>query len=215
MTAAFGILRESRGPRRREPDPLLRPPPDRRPSLVSGRAGERPRRRGPERKREDDARQDAGRPPPPLDRRRLRRRGGTRRAPRDASESIGWVAPDLSLYGELTASENLRFFARLHGRPSGSDWADAAIAGVGLDPKRIAATPLRALSTGQRQRVKLVYATLHEPAVLFLDEPSSNLDEAGRAVVAGVVAAQRARGVAVVASNDPGDLALATERVTL
>jgi heme ABC exporter ATP-binding subunit CcmA len=141
--------------------------------------------------------------------------GGARRAPRDASESIGWVAPDLSLYGELTASENLRFFARLHGRPAGADWADEAIAGVGLDPKRIAATPLRALSTGQRQRVKLVYATLHEPAVLFLDEPSSNLDEAGRAVVASVVAAQRARGVAVVASNDPGDLALATERVTL
>jgi len=141
--------------------------------------------------------------------------GGTRRAPRDASESIGWVAPDLALYGELTASENLRFFARLHGRPAGAEWADAALAGVGLDPRRIAATPLRALSTGQRQRVKLVYATLHEPAVLFLDEPSSNLDEAGRAVVARFIEEQRARGVAVVASNDPGDLALASERVTL
>ncbi|MFI5181136.1 MAG: ATP-binding cassette domain-containing protein [Thermoanaerobaculia bacterium] len=140
---------------------------------------------------------------------------GTRRAPRDASESIGWVAPDLALYGELTASENLRFFARLHGRPSGIDWADAALAGVGLDPKRIASTPLRALSTGQRQRVKLVYATLHEPAVLFLDEPSSNLDDAGRAVVARFVEAQRARGVAVLASNDAGDLSLASERVTL
>ncbi len=141
--------------------------------------------------------------------------GGTHRPPRDASEAIGWVAPDLSLYGELTASENLRFFARLHGRPSGAGWADEALERVGLDPKRIASTPLRALSTGQRQRVKLVYATLHEPAVLLLDEPSSNLDEAGRAVVARFVEAQRARGVAVVASNDPGDLALASERVNL
>ena len=51
--------------------------------------------------------------------------------------------------------------------------------------------------------------------VLFLDEPSSNLDDAGRAVVARVVADQRSRGVAVVASNDAGDLALSDERVTL
>ena len=141
--------------------------------------------------------------------------GSGRRAPRDAADAIGWVAPDLSLYGELTARENLQVFAKLHGRTASVGWADEAIAGVGLDPSRIAATPLRALSTGQRQRVKLVYATLHHPAVLYLDEPSSNLDDAGRAVVARVVAEQRARGVAVVASNDAGDLALSDERVTL
>ncbi len=141
--------------------------------------------------------------------------GGKRRAPRDAADAIGWVAPDLALYGELTASENLRFFARLHGRSATAAWAEEAIARVGLDPGRIAATPLRALSTGQRQRIKLVYATLHEPAVLFLDEPSSNLDEAGRAVVARVVEEQRARGAAVVASNDAADLALSDERINL
>jgi heme exporter protein A len=141
--------------------------------------------------------------------------GPERRAPRDAADAIGWVAPDLALYGELTASENLRFFARLHGLPASLAWADEAIARVGLDPRRIAATPLRALSTGQRQRIKLVYATLHEPAVLFLDEPGSNLDEAGRALVARVVGEQRARGAAVVASNDSRDLALSDERVTL
>ncbi|HUM01228.1 MAG TPA: heme ABC exporter ATP-binding protein CcmA [Thermoanaerobaculia bacterium] len=141
--------------------------------------------------------------------------GGRRRRPRDAADALGWVAPDLSLYGELTARENLQFFAKLHGRPASAGWADEAIAGVGLDPSRISSTPLHALSTGQRQRVKLVYATLHHPAILFLDEPSSNLDDAGRAVVARVVAEQRARGVAIVASNDAGDLALADERVTL
>ena len=141
--------------------------------------------------------------------------GGERRRPRDTADAIGWVAPDLSLYGELTAREILQFFAKLHGRPASAGWADETIAGVGLDPSRIASTPLHALSTGQRQRVKLAYATLHHPAILFLDEPSSNLDDAGRAVVARVVAEQRARGVAVVASNDAGDLALSDERVTL
>lgn len=142
-------------------------------------------------------------------------RDGVRTPPRDASWAIGWVAPDLSLYAELTAAENLRFFARLHGRPAGPGWAEERITGVGLDPDRISAHPLRALSTGQRQRVKLAFATLHEPAVLFLDEPSSNLDDAGHGVVAKVVAEQRTRGLCVVASNDPGDLALADERITL
>jgi len=142
-------------------------------------------------------------------------RDGVRTAPRDASWAIGWVAPDLSLYGELTAAENLLFFVRLHGRPALPGWADERIAAVGLDPKRIAAHPIRALSTGQRQRVKLAFATLHEPPVLFLDEPSSNLDDAGRAVVEAVVRDQRGRGLCVVASNDPGDLALADERITL
>jgi heme exporter protein A len=142
-------------------------------------------------------------------------RDGARTPPRDAPWAIGWVAPDLSLYAELTAAENLRFFARLHGRPAGAGWAEERIAGAGLDPARIAAHPLRALSTGQRQRVKLAFATLHEPAVLFLDEPSSNLDDAGRGIVAKVVGEQRERGLCVVASNDPGDLALADERITL
>jgi ABC-type multidrug transport system ATPase subunit len=142
-------------------------------------------------------------------------RDGVRTPPRDASWALGWVAPDLSLYAELTAAENLCFFARLHGRSAGPGWAEERISAVGLDPSRISAHPLRALSTGQRQRVKLAFATLHEPAVLFLDEPSSNLDDAGRGVVAKVVAGQRARGLCVVASNDPGDLALADERITL
>jgi heme exporter protein A len=63
--------------------------------------------------------------------------------------------------------------------------------------------------------VKLAYATLHDPGVLLLDEPGANLDEAGRAVVQRVVASQRSRGIAVIASNDVRDLALADERLAL
>jgi len=140
---------------------------------------------------------------------------GARVAPRDASNRLGWVAPDLSLYAELTAAENLSFFATLHGRPAATEAVAGLLMNVGLDPARVASTPIRSLSTGQRQRLKLAYATLHEPAVLFLDEPSSNLDEAGRGVVERVVAAQKERGIAIVASNDPRDLALAGERLTL
>ena len=63
--------------------------------------------------------------------------------------------------------------------------------------------------------MKLAYATLHAPGVLLLDEPGANLDEAGRAVVQKVVASQRARGIAIIASNDLRDLALADETLSL
>src|SRR5450830_1191364 len=135
-------------------------------------------------------------------------------APRDASHALGWFAPDLALDGALTAAENLDFFAAVRGLRPDKGAAERWLAGVGLDPRRVADIPLRAL-WGQRQRVKLAYATLHDPGVLLLDEPGANLDEAGRAVVQKVVASQRSRGIAIIASNDLRDLALADERLAL
>src|SRR5450830_1373936 len=119
-------------------------------------------------------------------------------APRVASHALGWFAPDLALDGALTAAENLDFFAAVRGLRPDKGAAERWLLGVGLDPRRVADVPLRALSTGQRQRVKLAYATLHDPGVLLLDEPGANLDEAGRAVVQKVVASQRSRGIAIL-----------------
>lgn len=134
---------------------------------------------------------------------------------RDVPLSLGWVAPDLALYGELTPPENLVFFGRVAGRAFRTGDVDARLEDVGLDPVRMRDTETRALSTGQRQRLKMAYAVLLDPGLLLLDEPGSNLDEAGRAIVMKVVAAQRRRGTAVIASNDPRDLALADETVAL
>lgn len=137
------------------------------------------------------------------------------REPRDVMSCIGWCAPDLSLYGELTAEENLIFFEKVRGRAGGPSGAKELLEEVGLPESSYSKKALGALSTGQRQRVKLAYATLHEPDLLLLDEPGANLDEAGRSVVQKVVAEQRLRGITVIASNDPRDLALADERMTL
>ena len=139
---------------------------------------------------------------------------GTTLAPRDAAQVLGWCAPDLALYPELTAEENLDFFERVRGRLGKSSRARELLAEVGL-PEHSYSKALGALSTGQRQRVKLAYATLHAPGVLLLDEPGANLDEAGRAVVQKVVAVQRSRGIAIIASNDPRDLGLADETLSL
>jgi len=142
-------------------------------------------------------------------------RTGTRISVREAGGAIGWCAPDLSLYGELTPAENLEFFARVAGRPRTRAEIDGRLAIVGLDPKRLRAIRTRFLSTGQRQRLKLAYSVLSSPAVLLLDEPGSNLDEAGHRAVEAIVVEQRGRGSVVLATNDPAELALADERVTL
>ncbi len=144
-----------------------------------------------------------------------RERGAKLLSPRDTPLALGWAAPDLALYGELTPAENLAFFAKVRGEDDSPARIDAKIERVGLDPKRLASVETRFLSTGMRQRLKLAFATLSEPTVLFLDEPSSNLDEAGRAIVAKVVAEQRRGGTVLIASNDTRDLGLADEVMTL
>ncbi len=135
--------------------------------------------------------------------------------PRDVPWCIGWVAPDLALYGELTADENLTFFQSVHGLPSSPGRARARLEAVGLPESSYSKKSLSSLSTGQRQRVKLACATLHDPVLLLLDEPGANLDEAGRAVVQKLVTEQRARGIAIVASNDPRDLSMTDRRIEL
>ncbi|UGS34429.1 ABC transporter ATP-binding protein [Capillimicrobium parvum] len=83
---------------------------------------------------------------------------------------VGYLPGDLALYDDLTAAEHLRLLARLRRRPEldPRPLADR----LGLDLHR----PIRALSKGNRQKVGLVQAFMHEPELLILDEPTSGLD---------------------------------------
>lgn len=126
---------------------------------------------------------------------------------------VGYLAPDLVIYEHLTVLENLEFFARVRGLPRGDALA-ATIRRVGLEGRED--DLVGTLSTGLRQRAKLAFSTQTDPDLLLLDEPSANLDSAGRALVeeATVTVAERG-GIVVLASNDPLEFALGTRDIVL
>jgi heme exporter protein A len=128
--------------------------------------------------------------------------------PRDAwavRGRVGLLGHEPLLYRELTARENLRFHARLHG--IGDERVSELLESVAMHAR--ANEPLRTLSRGMVQRVAIARAVLHEPELLLLDEPNSNLDPAAVELVAPLIgaASQRTR---VICSHDPtGGLAQA------
>jgi heme ABC exporter ATP-binding subunit CcmA len=89
--------------------------------------------------------------------------------------AIGYLGHQTGLYDELTARENLLFFARMYGLRDGAKRADALLARVGLRAR--ANDRVGKFSRGQAQRLALARGMLHDPAVLLLDEPDTGLDE--------------------------------------
>lgn len=87
---------------------------------------------------------------------------------------IGVVSHQGMLYAHLTAEENLRFFGRLFALDDLEARVRSALADVGLEDR--AAHRVRTLSHGMRQRLALARALLHDPDVVFLDEPYTGLD---------------------------------------
>jgi len=140
--------------------------------------------------------------------------GGQRPQPMSAClREVGFVTPELALYGELTAIENLDFFARARGlRPNRSE-CRRQLERFGLGDR--GDDELRAFSSGMKQRLKLAFATLHQPHVLLLDEPGSNLDDAGDDVVRQLVQQQRGRGLCVLATNDERERSIGDRIFTL
>jgi heme exporter protein A len=124
-----------------------------------------------------------------------------RRLPRDAwavRGRVGLLGHEPLLYRELTARENLRFHARLHDLDSAR--VEELLAAVALTER--ADEPLKSLSRGMVQRAAIARATLHDPELLLLDEPYSNLDPTAIDLVAPLIGAESGR-TRVLSSHDP------------
>jgi len=110
--------------------------------------------------------------------------------------SLGWLGHDLQLYPELTARENLRFFATLQGVADVESRVNRALGDARLADRGDEA--VSGFSRGMRQRLALERAMLHDPRLLLLDEPFTGLDGTSAASLAARLRALAADGRIIV-----------------
>ena len=126
--------------------------------------------------------------------------------------AVGWSGPDLAFYPELSARENLDFFGRVAGLPTGLEDTRSLLAAVGLAE---AGGPVEHFSTGMKQRLRIAFAFLLRPGVVLLDEPLSGLDADGRNAVGALVADAARTAPVVLAATAREELPEAEEVLEL
>lgn len=89
---------------------------------------------------------------------------------------IGYMPQTFSLYDDLTVEENIRFYAGMYGVPPPRAQARLAYLAARLELGEVMGRFARTLSTGWRQRLALATTTVHQPPLVFLDEPTSGVD---------------------------------------
>jgi ABC-type multidrug transport system ATPase subunit len=114
---------------------------------------------------------------------------------KQALNRMGYMAHAPLLYDELSGMENLRFFAQLYGINSDAPLTKA-MERVGLDPKL--ERRVGQYSQGMRQRLSLARAIFHEPKLLLLDEPFSNVDPDSALQIATLLAGMRSGGATIL-----------------
>ncbi|MDH4156277.1 MAG: ABC transporter ATP-binding protein [candidate division Zixibacteria bacterium] len=131
----------------------------------------------------------------------------------DIRTRVSFVSPYLNLYDHLSAEENLKFFATVAGGNVPGKDIDRLLARVGLEGR--GCDLVAGYSSGMKQRLKYAVALLKKPAYLFLDEPTSNLDEAGKRLVTGIIEECRSESVIVIATNEQEEYTLAAKQCRL
>ena len=128
---------------------------------------------------------------------------------------IGYMSQRFSLYEDLTAEENLTFFGGVYGLPPArlAERLEEVLTLVDLAPRRRDLT--RDLALGLRQRLALASAVLHEPSILFLDEPTSGVDPISRRNFWDLIYAMADQGVTVLVTTHYLDEAEFCDRLVL
>lgn len=121
--------------------------------------------------------------------------------PKAARTAVGWMPDVLGTWESLTCVETLETFGRAYGQPAAEarNWGFSLLERVHL--AEFASQPARVLSRGQKQRLSLARALVHNPSVLILDEPASGLDPRSRVELRDLVREFAAEGKAVLVSS--------------
>jgi len=121
--------------------------------------------------------------------------------PREAQRRLGFLTGTTGLYRRLTGREVLSYFGRLHGMPHQRIAERIEVLTRALDLAAVLEHRCEALSTGQKQRISVARAALHDPPVLILDEPTVGLDVLASRFLRDFVRGERDRGKAILFST--------------
>ncbi len=140
---------------------------------------------------------------------------GARPGSQSARGIIGYLSHNTALYLDLTALENLRFYARLLDHSDSDADLEERIGRVGLAGR--GCEPVRNYSRGMQQRLAIARAFLHDPAILLLDEPFTGLDQEGSAFLQEYLSECRVRGKTCLMAihDEPLGYALADRLVVI
>ena len=124
---------------------------------------------------------------------------------------LGFVSPYLMLYDEFSAEENLIHFMKIRGLKINNDSIKNLLDEFSLYDRRN--DLLKAYSSGMKQRVKFIFSLIHSPELMILDEPTSNLDTAGKDKVYEIIEKESKNKLIIIASNEENDLALCKKNI--
>ncbi len=110
------------------------------------------------------------------------------------------VSPYLNLYDQLSAEENLKFFSTVSGLNITGKEIEALLERVGLGGRGL--DYVGGYSSGMKQRLKYATALLKKPGFLFLDEPTSNLDDQGKEIVFDIIEEYKPQSIVIIATNE-------------
>ncbi len=136
-----------------------------------------------------------------------------RKQKRALRQQIGYMPQSPALYEDLSPTDNIRFFGRAHQTVKLSKRVDEVLEFVGLSQR--AHDPVYKFSGGMKQRVSLACALVHQPQMLFLDEPTSGIDPKLRETFWEHFRELTAKGVTIIVSTHQMDEALYCDKLAI
>ena len=133
--------------------------------------------------------------------------------PEKLHNHIGFVSPYLVLYDEFSAWENLNYFAEIRNVPFDSAKVNYLLERFLLLNRKD--DLVKTYSSGMKQRLKFIFALMHSPQLLLLDEPTSNLDTEGKEKVYSLLRKEAESAIIIIASNEESDLEFCSSLIQL